>query len=432
MYSIWSESLFKNKFETLHGNVKTDVLVIGGGMAGILCAYFLQQAGINYMLIEGGKIGSGITKNTTAKITAQHGLIYNNLIKQYGLEKSKKYLQANLCAVDKYRNLCAGVDCDFEEKPSFVFTLDNNEKIENEIIALNRLGYKAEFADKLPLPLDIKAAVKFPTQAQFNPIKFINHISEGLNIYENTFAKSINKNTVKIKNGTISADKIIIATHYPMINLAGLYSLKLYQHRSYVLALDNAPNVEGMYVDEVQNGMSFRNYKDLLLLGGGDHRTGKQGGNWRELRNFAKKHYPNSSEKYYWATQDCMSLDGIPYIGRISSIYPDIYVATGFNKWGMTSSMVSASILCDMVLNKPNEYAEVFKPNRSVFHKQLGINLVEAVSNLLSFRKRRCSHLGCGLIWNKHEKTWDCPCHGSRYSENGKVIDNPAKKDINV
>ncbi len=430
MNSIWSESLKADKAKHLDGDLKTDVLIIGGGMAGVLIAYFLHQKGIDYSLIEGGRIGAGITKNTTAKVTAQHGLIYDNIIKKYGAIKAQLYLKANLKAIEIYQKLCKDIDCDFEEKPAFVYTLSQREKIEKEVMALERLKYPAEFVEKLPLPLNTKGAVKFPSQAQFNPIKFINGISKGLNIYEETFATSINKNMVITNRGVIRAKKVIIATHYPIINLAGLYSVKMFQHRSYVLALSNAPNVEGMYVDEAEKGLSFRNYKDLLIIGGGDHRTGKEGGNWRELRTFAENHYPQAKERYFWATQDCMSLDGIPYIGKVSKLYPDAYVATGFNKWGMTSSMVSAEILCDAILGKKSEFTETFKPNRSIFHKQLGVNVTEAAGNLLSLGGKRCSHLGCKLRWNSAEKTWDCPCHGSRYSEDGKVIDNPAKKDI--
>lgn len=430
MKSIWSESLKDDTTRHLERDLKTDILIIGGGMAGVLSAYFLHQNGVEYALIEGGKIGAGITKNTTAKITAQHGLVYDSIIKKYGVEKAQLYLRANLSAIEKYRKLCENIDCDFENKPAYVYTLSQREKIEKEISALERLRYPVEFVEKLPLPFTTKGSIKFSSQAQFNPIKFINNISNDLKIYEDTFATNINKDLVITNRGAIRAKKIIIATHFPMINLAGLYSVKMYQHRSYVLALENAPNVEGMYVDEAEKGLSFRNYEDLLLVGGGDHRTGETGGNWNELRNFVKTHYPEAKERYFWSTQDCMSLDGIPYIGRISKSYPYVYVATGFNKWGMTSSMVGAEILCDMVLEKKNEYTDTFKPNRSIFHKQLSTNVLKAAGNLLSLGGKRCSHLGCKLKWNPAEKTWDCPCHGSRYSEDGKVIDNPAKKDI--
>lgn len=181
-----------------------------------------------------------------------------------------------------------------------------------------------------------------------------------------------------------------------------------------------------MYVDEAEKGLSFRNYGELLLLGGGDHRTGKGGGNWDELRRFAAKQYPSAQEQYAWATQDCMTLDSVPYIGHYSKHTPNLYVATGFNKWGMTSSMVSAMILTDLVLDKQNEFAPVFSPHRSMLKTQLLINGAEAVANLLSPNQKRCPHMGCALKWNSPEHTWDCPCHGSRFEQDGTLIDNPA------
>ena len=207
--------------------------------------------------------------------------------------------------------------------------------------------------------------------------------------------------------------------------------MKLYQHRSYCLALENVPPLRGMYVDESETGLSFRMNGDLLILGGGSHRTGKQGGNWAELEAFAAKHYPNARIRCRWATQDCMTLDGIPYIGPYSRRTPDLYVATGFNKWGMTSSMVAANILTDLVCGRDNPYEKVFSPSRSILHPQLAVNGFEAVANLLSFSKKRCPHMGCALKWNPQEHSWDCPCHGSRFEEDGKRIDNPATDDLN-
>ena len=197
-----------------------------------------------------------------------------------------------------------------------------------------------------------------------------------------------------------------------------------------MLALENGPQIDGMYVDEAPKGMSFRNYGDYLLIGGGDHRTGKQGGDYGVLRTFAKTHYPNCPEKYAWATQDCMSLDGVPYIGRYSKSLPNIYVATGFNKWGMTTSMAAAQILCDMITGRENDCAEVFSPSRSILTPQLAINGAETVTSLLTISKKRCPHMGCALKWNSSEHTWDCPCHGSRFTEEGKLIENPATDDL--
>ena len=174
----------------------------------------------------------------------------------------------------------------------------------------------------------------------------------------------------------------------------------------------------------------FRNYNDLLILGGGSHRTGKKGGNWDELRNFAKEHYPEAKEKYHWAAQDCMSLDSIPYIGHYSKNTSNLYTASGFNKWGITGAMTAAMVLSDIVTEKNNEYADVFDPSRSILKPQLFLNGIEATANLLKFSKKRCPHLGCALKWNSAEHSWDCPCHGSRFSENGKVLENPANGDL--
>ena len=185
-----------------------------------------------------------------------------------------------------------------------------------------------------------------------------------------------------------------------------------------------------MYVDEAQKGMSFRNYGGQMLVGGGDHRTGKQGGGWRELREFVGRYYPKAVETAHWAAQDCMSLDGVPYIGPYSASTDHLYVASGFNKWGMTSSMVAARILSDLVQEKENPYGDVFSPSRTILRPQLVVNGLEAAAGLLTPTARRCPHLGCALKWNPQEHSWDCPCHGSRFTEDGALIDNPATGDL--
>lgn len=342
------------------------------------------------------------------------------------------YLKANKEAVETYRKMAQKIDCDFEDKVSFVYSLDNREKIEKEIRALNMIGCMAEFSNNLPLPFSTAGAVKVKDQAQFHPLKFAYSLAKELNIFENTEITEVMPGIAVTKRGKIRAKKIIVATHFPFINKHGLYFVKMYQHRSYVLALKNAPDVNGMYVDESEKGLSFRNYNDLLLLGGGGHRTGKQGGGWQELCKFAKLNYPEAKEICRYATQDCKTLDDIAYIGRYSKNTPSVYVATGYNKWGMTSSMVSAKILSDYVLEKENEYAEVFSPSRSVFHKQLLINAGESVLGLINPITPRCTHLGCALKYNKQEHSWDCSCHGSRFTEDGRVIDNPARRNKKI
>ncbi|MBQ9757842.1 MAG: FAD-dependent oxidoreductase [Clostridia bacterium] len=430
--SVWQDEVSLTGFEKLEGDKNTDVLIIGGGICGILCAHLLKEAGVDYILAEGSRIASGITKNTTAKITSQHGLIYHKLTQDMGSEKAKMYLDANNNALKNYESLCKNMDCDFETKDAYTYSTTDRKKIEKEVNAVNSLGFKAEFAEKTELPFATKGAIRFKNQAQFNPFKFIKEITKGLNIFENTFIRDIATNVAISDNGKITAKKIIVTTHFPFINKHGSYFLKLYQHRSYVSAFSGAQQLSGMYVDEDLKGLSFRTYKDLLLIGGGSHRTGKNGGAWGEIQEFATKYYPQSVLKYEWATQDCMSLDGVPYIGKYSKNTPNLYVASGFNKWGMTSSMVAAKILCDMVLEKQNDFCEVFSPDRSILKPQLFVNGVETTVNLLTPTVKRCPHLGCALKWNKAEHTWDCPCHGSRFEENGKLIDNPSTGDANI
>ncbi len=438
MSSVWSATASLPHFPSLKEDLSVDVLVIGGGMAGLLCAWRLSRAGVNCALLEAEEIGGGITKNTTAKITSQHGLIYHQIMKRCGAEKARLYLDANEKALDAFRRLCSKdeIPCDFEEKPSYTYSLQNPRVIEQELSALESIGFSAEFAEALPLPFSVAGAVCFPRQAQFHPLKFIASIAEGLPVYEHSKVTELAPHRAVTKEAVVHADQIIIATHFPMLNKHGSYFLKQYQHRSYVIALTpDSPNhsldVNGMYVDEDKKGLSFRNYGNRLLLGGGSHRTGKQGGNWAQLEQFASAAYPSASITAQWATQDCMTLDGMPYIGPYSRSTTGLYAATGFNKWGMTSSMAAADILTDMVLGRKNPYADLFSPSRTMMHPQLLLNGLEATKNLLTPTRPRCPHLGCALKWNPAEHSWDCPCHGSRFTQNGRLIDNPAAGDLN-
>lgn len=426
--SLWSDSINIKERKSLRGDIKTDVLVIGGGLCGLLCAYYLTKCGIDCVVAEGNKIASGVTQNTTAKITSQHGLIYADLIDKFGKETAQIYLNANQMALQEYEKLCQNINCDFEKKPSYIYSLNNREKIENEVRAVNSLGFDAAFTQKTELPFKIHGAVCFDNQAQFNPLKFIDAISQNLTIYENTFVRELTPTHAVSDKGNIFAKKIIVATHFPFINKHGSYFLKLYQDRSYVCAFENIPSINGMYLDENEKGLSFRSYNGSLLIGGSSHRTGKDTAAWKPLKKFAKRYYPDANLQYEWATQDCMSLDKLPYIGQYSKSTPKLYVATGFNKWGMTTSMVSAMILTDLIQDKKNDFAHIFSPQRSILKKQLLINSLEATTNLLTPTTKRCPHLGCALKWNKAERSWDCPCHGSRFEKDGSLINNPATR----
>ncbi|MBQ8836013.1 MAG: FAD-dependent oxidoreductase [Clostridia bacterium] len=428
MKSIWSDFSMP-RFPKLCGDIKTDVLIVGGGIAGLLIAHELTARGVECVVAEAKNICGGITKNTTAKITSQHGLIYDKLIKSGGADAAKLYFDANEGAIAKYRVLSKEIECDFEEQDAYVFMRDGLREIGSELKALDFIGSGAEFTNKTSLPFPVAGAIRFKGQAQFHPLKFAEGIAKGLNIYENTEVYEIEGTVAITSGGKITAGSIVIATHFPFINSRGLYFLKMYQERSYVTAFDGG-KVDGMYVDGSKSGLSFRNFDDFLLIGGGSCRTGKKSPAWSEAKSIAERHFPKAKAVYKWANQDCVTLDGIPYIGRYSKNTPRMYVATGFNKWGMTSAMVAAEIIADMICEKENEYASLFSPSRSMFTKQLAINAFETTANLLRFSTPRCPHLGCALKWNKAEKTWDCPCHGSRFRSDGKLIDNPAAKDI--
>ncbi len=430
MESIWTATETLPHFPALEGDVRTDVLIIGGGMAGLLCAHQLKAAGVSCVVAEAKTIAGGVTKNTTAKITSQHGLIYRKLVDRFGLEKAGLYLRANEEALRAYESLCAHMDCDFTRQDNFIYSADDRETLESELAALIQLHYPAELVNNVPLPFPTVGAVKFPRQGQFHPLKFLSAITKDLTIYEHTPVRELKPGCAVTDQGTITAKRIIVATHFPFINKHGSYFLKMYQQRSYAIALENAPIPDGMYLDEKENGLSFRGCKNTLILGGGGHRTGKAGGGWRELEDFAAFHYPGCAITHRWATQDCMTLDGMPYIGQYSANTPNLFVATGFNKWGMTSSMVAAKLLTDLITGKENPYAALFSPSRSMLHPQLAVNAVEAACNLLTPTKKRCPHLGCALKWNPQEHSWDCPCHGSRFTEDGRLIDNPATGDL--
>ncbi len=429
MESIWSKNVKRKQYKSLDKDIKTDVLIVGGGMAGILCAYRLQKSGVKCVLVEADRILHGVTENTTAKITVQHGLIYDNIIKKYGLEAAQMYFKAQQDALDFYRKMSCNIDCDFESQDAYVYTTRDISKFEYEAVAYNQIGINFDFCKNSGLPLDIKGALKINNQAQFNPIKFAFSLTDEINVFENTKVIEFFSGGAVTNKGKIFAENVIVATHFPFVNKFGGYFLKMYQHRSYVLALENATIPNGMYVDEDEKGLSFREYNGMLLLGGGSHRTGKKGGNWQELRNFASRNYPKSNEVAYWATQDCMTLDGIPYIGRYSKRLSNFFVATGFNKWGMTSSVVAANILADMIVGKKNEYSDIFSPQRTMLHPQFAVNLAETFVNFITPTVPRCPHLGCALKYNFAEHSWDCPCHGSRFTKEGKLIENPATDD---
>lgn len=432
MESVWSRE--RENFPAgskLRGKVKTDVLVVGGGIAGILCAWELKRRGIDCVLVEQHRIGGGNTANTTAKITVQHGLIYQHLIRRIGTEKTALYYGINQKAIERYQQLAARIPCDWQAETAWLYSTESRALLEREARAYEQAGIPFSWQEKPALPVASYGAVGIAGQARFHPLKLIGGLLKDLSYYEHTFVEEIRDRRALTRSGEIEARHIVLATHYPLVNVPGRYFMKLTQQRSYVLGLEGVQPVDGMYIDTRTGGYSFRNHEDLLLFGGSGNKTAKPCGGFTQLRQAAAKFYPGGEERYAWAAQDCMSLDQIPYIGVHRKSAQRLYVITGFNKWGMSGAMAGAMVIGDLIETRKSEYESLFSPKRPMAAGKLIANMASAAAGLVRPGKR-CTHLGCGLKWNEQEKSWDCSCHGSRFDQTGEIMDNPAKRRISV
>lgn len=314
------------------------------------------------------------------------------------------YLEANELALSKYRELAAFIDCDFEERSSYIYSKTDRSRIEKEVQAASLLGMKAEFCDTPELPFETVGAVRFLNQAQMNPVKFLYGLvkeiekSDKVTIFEEMPVDDwINGTTWSGLYITIPKN-IICATHFPFYNKAGSYHNKLYQKRSCMMALDHVPKLNGMYADESDSGLALRGYKDMILVGGGTHRVGQEACDWNKFREKISSYYPEAVEREHWEVEDCVSLDGIPYIGPYADKTTNMYVATGFNGWGMTSAMTAALLLTDEILKgvKANgatesyPWGEVFYPGRKIVRSQYFTNVKEnAKENIKNFLNRK-------------------------------------------
>lgn len=439
MESIWSESVTIAPGKSLPGDIKVDVAVIGAGMAGILIAYYLQQSGKQVVVLEADRIAGGQTRNTTAKLTSQHGMCYEKMIRQIGKEKAALYARAHEAAIDEYEGLIRNkmIDCHFERLPSYLYSIVDAGKLKQEAEAAASLGLKAYYTEKCEIPINNMGAVCFEKQAQFHPLELIKELAKELTIYENTRVEVVKEHVAYTRWGRVTAEQIVFACHYPFVNVPGFYFLRQHQERSYVLALSDAKKLNGMYYCAEKDGVSLRMAGDVLLLGGGAHRTGeaKKDTGYEYLRRKAEEYDSNCREIDHWSAQDCMPHDGIAFIGRYSTLRPYWFVATGFQKWGMTSSMLAAQIIASQICGQEYPYESVFSPQR--LHIRAGfINWIEdlgqsirGLAKGLVHPSARCPHLGCKLEWNQEEGTWDCPCHGSRFSYEGELLDDPAQMD---
>jgi glycine/D-amino acid oxidase-like deaminating enzyme len=526
--SIWQKEIIFPPRDILCADDESDVIIIGAGMAGILTAHLLAEQGIESIIVESGATAGGNTAHTTAKITSLHGFRYARIARDFGIDAAVVYGKANQSAIREYHRIIAAnnIDCTLREENAYIYAANDSDVAkppsdfqlyaemvaEQEIAEMIGLPAQLLAAEQLPFPaalpkanLRYPAALRFANQASFNPLAFLSALTPQLNIYEHSRAIDIEINSLtvlvtpldnehEIGERTVyklrAKKAVVLACHFPIVN-TGIIFARAHQECSYVVALAGARPVNGMYLGINRAGMtvfSLREYQaangeKLLLLTGAAHRSGQtpEQDPYETLRETARFYFPEAAERAHWSAQDVMTCDGIPYIGSIS---PDVYVATGFNKWGMTGAMTAAMLIRDdimgrhkgaephTVLSQKQRYLPVKKPLPVGRHKgaaavfsparfKLGavannvltdisttitnwlkasdadmeigaiINMVDN-STLQPAPAPRCTHMGCRLAWNTAERTWDCPCHGSRFDEGGMVINAPAKNSLEI
>jgi len=491
--SYWLDSTNETNYPTLDKDIKVDIVIIGGGITGITTALLLKNEGFKVALIEADKIVQGTTAHSTAYVTSQHDIIYSNLISTMGIEKAKQYADANEGAIDFIENMVKkyNIDCDFSRLPAYIYATDEKyvDSLIEEATAAKSLGIKAKYIKDLELPFSTKGALCFENQAQFHPTKYLLKIAENISgndsqIYEHTRAVDIEHDklyTVITDTGfKVIAPKVVLASHFPFYDGLGLYFSRLRPQRSYVIsAIIKNELPKGTFVDASDAGWYFRmqNYNDgqMIIIGGQDHKTAHGGDmikHYVNLKNYAQKNFEVKKFLYRWSTQDYITLDGVPYVGNLTSTSENIYVATGYGEWGMTNGTAAAGILRDIIVKNESPYQEVYNPSRSIsaeviknFAKenfdvakqlikgklqvgQYNFDLKNDEGKMVQINGERygayrdkkgelhivditCTHLGCELKWNNAERSWDCPCHGSRFTFEGDIIEGPAVTRLN-
>lgn len=474
--NLWSSTASIKSRETLLKDIECDVLVIGGGIAGVLTAHFLTQNNIDTVLVEARSLCSGQTANTTAKITSQHGACYSDIEKKFSSDTAILYANANEHAIDEFERLICNLhtDCDFERLPSYLYSMKSMNCVKSEFSVAQKSDISASLTTKTELPFSVNIALRYDNQAQFNPYPFISKLSESITVFENTKVNKVEGNIAYCENARIKAKRIVFATHYPIVNFPGMYFARMYQSRSYVAVMKNTPQINSMYYNVDKGGLSFRGFREYMLVSGCSHRTGENGvcsQPYEYLYKQALKFYPEAQFCYNFSAQDCMSPDNLPYAGVYAKSRANWFVLTGFSKWGMTNSMLSAKLVSDLIIGNANPLEEVLSPSRfnlstvkPVFNEALhsikGLSKTAfriPVDSLADIKRgeakvvmyggkrcrvyrseegevyavsARCPHLGCALSWNATEKSWDCPCHGSRFSYKGDLIDSPAQVSL--
>ncbi len=491
--SYWIATSPETGFPSLDGDGRVDVTVIGGGIAGITTAFLLKKGGLTVALIDADRIATGATGHTTAKVTSLHRLIYTDLIDRLGEEKARQYADANQAGIETIASnvLEYDIPCSFERKPAYTYaeSEESRDLVAAEADAARSLGLPAAFTEDVPLPGRAHGAVVVENQAQFHPRNYLlllaGHLpGEGSYVFEMTRAVDLEEQAggvaVKTDRGTLSTDYAVLATHYPIYDRPGAYFARMRPSRSYALGLRiNEPFPDGIFINAAGPVHSWRSQPagdgDLVIVGGAAHDTGTvtdTRAHYRSVESYARSVYPVRSVDYHWSAQDYITADRVPYIGRLAEGHDRIFVATGFGKWGMAAGTVAGMILADLIRGRTNPWAEVFDPSRfreqpeypDRVRKRLQAaggpfevdadridrevaaippgegKVVEVDGQMVAiFRDGgggittldpTCMHMGCTVAWNNAEKSWDCPCHGSRYDAFGKVLGSPTVRDL--
>lgn len=490
---IYREDTKETSYPILKENIDIDIAIVGGGIVGLSLAYLLKDSGQKIVVVEADRIAMGTSMRTTAKLTPCHGLIYDELMHTKSPGKAKQYANINLEAMKFVKETInkEKIECDLRQSPSYVFTIEeeNIHKIKDEVEAYQRLGMRVEYKERLPINVGVKAALEWEEAYLFHIRKYLLRLAElfveaGGEIYEQTPIQAIEPDEItglETRNGAyIHAKKIIIASHFPMYDGLGLYFTRLQMKREYVIGIKVEPSQMpmGNYISVDTPKFSIRPVpeKNIVLIGGGEHRTGddmRECAHFEELQAFAKAVFNSDEVLYHWSTQDYVTSDKVPYVGYLNSRRShDVYVATGFNKWGMTGGTSAALILRDMLTTGRSEYEELFNPMRGEAFRGATFreHNIQGIKNYIQGKLREipveafpkkgeatttrlqdgnvygiyqdedeqyhivdivCTHVGATLRWNSAEKSWDCPFHGSRFSIDGEVLEGPSTHKLN-
>lgn len=430
MASYWTQELNVKQYPTLEKDISCDILVIGGGIAGILCAYRLKQQGFHVILVDKNRIGMGITRHTTATITALQDKLYIDHERDIGYQKAKSFFEANLMAIQEYQKLSEQFSFDFEKQSCIQYSCKDATSLKKEYNLLTKMGAKVSYRDSCDeLPFPIKGAIELEDQAICHPLKLIYELADKMEIYEKTEIIRLKKHIVYTdKKRMISFRYAIVATHYPSFGKWGGYFAKMHQIRSAV-AISPSFLLSHFYIDIEEGGNYIRNHNNQCLIGGMDYHVGDCIPASSLLKNWMQENMPGEITNTF-LNQDFITLDELPYIGKLSHFSKNHFVVTGLNSYGMSSSMIASIVLTDRIKGVENPYQDLFSPQRKYLWKPFIQHMKRTLKNLLSFGGKRCTHLGCKLHYHPLDKTYECPCHGSRFSQDGEQKNDPAKRNL--